>query len=470
MSGHPVSVTTDRTIDASSLESIVRQVVERAGATTNDEKAVALFEYLHNTIFHGETPREAPPRKVGPLKVIHVYGFALCGGQHTVLKALFETAGWEVRYVGWSDPGHTTIEVRYDGTWHYLDVFLKCYFWSKDRSHIVSQEEIAADPSLVLDAVKEGRAARQHLCCGDSPGAVVSGCKSRNVVGDLKGWGSISSRDDDYSPTPRLPSGAALRLGWFSEPGAFAVSGKAPQHSCRMRDILGDKVLGPVAEHYGTRNWSNGRVTYAPEFRNAADMSHVQLVNAAVQDGRIIATGEGASATFKLPLPYAYVGARVEANFEKGEGRLLVSSDGGKTWKPGLVGDISAQVKQTYEVWVKVDVRAELSKFRLEGVVEHNRGALPHLLAGKNQVTVSSGPDWPAEVRASRIVTVTYTFQEASVANPAQRTRWDGKGIDYGPVRTATKEITQFPCTFEIEVGGNLPPKMLSLERSVQGK
>ena len=77
----------------------------------------------------------------GPLKVINVYGWGLCGGQHTVLKALYETAGWECRYVGW--PGHTTIEVKYDGKWHYFDVFLKCYYWSKDKSHVASQEEIA---------------------------------------------------------------------------------------------------------------------------------------------------------------------------------------------------------------------------------------------------------------------------------------------------------------------------------------
>src|SRR5205085_1667724 len=111
-------VTTDKTVDASSLESIVRDVIAHAGAKTNDEKA-----------------------------------------------------GWKCRYLGW--PGHTTIEVFYDGRWHYLDVFLKCYYWSKDKSHIASQEEIANDPSIVLNAPQEGRAARQNLCCGDLPADVV---------------------------------------------------------------------------------------------------------------------------------------------------------------------------------------------------------------------------------------------------------------------------------------------------------
>jgi hypothetical protein len=36
-------VTTDKTVDASSLESIVKDVVARSGAKTNDAKAIALY-------------------------------------------------------------------------------------------------------------------------------------------------------------------------------------------------------------------------------------------------------------------------------------------------------------------------------------------------------------------------------------------------------------------------------------------
>ena len=132
-------VTSDRTVDARSLDTIVRDVWRLSGAKTNDEKAIAIYRWLHQAIFHFAYPVEKAPQSVGPLKVINVYGWGLCGGQHTVLKALFESAGWKVRYRGWSDPGHTTIEVFYDERWHYFDVFLKCYFWMKDqigRAHV----------------------------------------------------------------------------------------------------------------------------------------------------------------------------------------------------------------------------------------------------------------------------------------------------------------------------------------------
>jgi hypothetical protein len=65
---------------------------------------------------------------------------------------------------------------------------------------------------------------------------------------------------------------------------------------------------------------------------------------------------------------------------------------------------------------------------------------------------------------------VSYAYQEATVANPEKRTRWDGTGVTYGPTRTVTREVTSVPMSFEIEVGGNTPPKMISLERAVRGK
>ena len=124
-------ITTDKTVDNSSLEAILQDAFRLSGAKTNDEKGVAIYNYLHQMIFHNAYPNEKAPQSVGPLKVINVYGWGLCGGQHTVLKALFETAGFPVRYRGWQ--GHTTIETQYDGKWHYFDVFLKCYFWNKDK-------------------------------------------------------------------------------------------------------------------------------------------------------------------------------------------------------------------------------------------------------------------------------------------------------------------------------------------------
>jgi hypothetical protein len=458
-------VTTDQSIDASSLETIVKEVIERSGAKTNDEKAIAIYEYLHNSIFHHAYATEKAPQSVGPLKVLNAYGWGLCGGQHTVMKALYETAGWECRYVGW--PGHTTVEVKYDGKWHYFDVFLKCYYWSKDKSHIASQEEIAADPSIVLDAVKDGRAARQNLCCGDEPAGVVEGCKKREVVGDSKGWASVTWRDEKYSPLLTLPAGGSVRLDWKGEAGAFAVDEKNPAHTCGIKDFREDKVLGPVIEHYGARNWSSGAFTYAPDFAKASDLADVLLTGAEVKNGKVVASAGKGVAVFKLPLPYPYVSATATPKFEGGDGKLFVSGDAGKTWQPTTGSDLSALVKQQYDVWLKVEFPQALTGFHLDAVVEHNRGVLPFLRNGKNVVTVTADK---GELPDNAVLRVTYVYQEATVANPDKRKRYDGQGITYAAPKTVTKDVTKVPTTFEIVVEGNTPPKMLSLERTVVGK
>ena len=407
-----IRVTTDRTVDTRSLETIVRDVIRLAGAKTDDEKAIAIHTWLHQAIFHFAYPVEKGS-SVGPLKVLHVYGWGLCGGQHTVLKALFETAGWPVRYRGWSDPGHTTVEVQYGGRWHYFDVFLKCYFWTKDRSTIAGQDDIVQDPSIVLDALKDGRVPAQHyLCCGDDAPGIVQGCKNSKAHAPSKpaeGWASVTGRDQGYFPALKLPPGATLRLEWKGEPGKLAINNKG-SHSCGNKDFRSDPQLGPLLEHYGTRNHSNGTFRFEP---------------ADVKQG----------AVYDLSLPYPYVSATVE-------GAASLSTDGGKTWV-AAAGDVAALVRQRYDV----RLRSEGTSLRFQALVEHNRSVLPYLLPGKNAVKVEAPPG----------VSVTYAWQEATA--PSTRKRWDGQGVSYGEPKTAKAAGT-------LEVGGNTPPKMLYLEFS----
>ncbi|HVE38794.1 MAG TPA: hypothetical protein VNM14_02830 [Planctomycetota bacterium] len=458
-----IKVTTDRTVDTGSLDAIVRDVVRLSGAKTNDEKAIAIYTWLHHAIFHNAYPVEKAPQSVGPLKAIRVYGWGLCGGQHTILKALFETAGWKVRYRGWE--GHTTIEVFYDERWHYFDVFLKCYYWTKDKKTIAGQDDINQDPSIVLDAEKEGRVPTDnYLCCGDEAKGVVDGCKTSKpypVSEHKDGWASVTGRDQGYSPALTLPSGATLRLEWKGESGQLAVGGQG-RHSCGTKDFRSDKDLGPVLQHYGVRNHSNGRLTYAPDFTRAADLAAVTLRGAEAKGGKLTASGGQGVAILALPLPYAYVSAQLEAAFE-GDGKLAVSGDGGKTWAPAAPGDVSAIVKQKYDVQIKAEFAGTLAKLRVEAVVEHNRSVQPYLLQGRNQVTVA-----PGKLAPGAALSVTYAYQEATGPDPAKRQRFEDQGVTYAAAKTLTHEGAAEPWT--IEVGGNTAPRMLYLEYSVHGK
>jgi len=460
-------VTTDKTVDNSSLETIVQDVFRLSGAKTNDEKGIAIYNYLHSAIFHLAYPNEKNPGGVGPLKVLNAYGWGLCGGQHTVLKALFETAGWQVRYRGWQ--GHTTIETMYDDKWHYYDVFLKCYFWNKDKSSIAGQDDINKDASIVLDGPKDGRVPKEsYLCCGDDAPGIVSGCKGSHPQGIAKhedGWASVTGRDKNYSPLLTLSSGAAVRLEWKKEPSMMVADGvKGGVHTCGTKDFRNDPMRGPVFEHYGPRSYANGTFLYAPDFSKAADVADIELTKAKAAGGKLTAEGQG-TAIFKANLPYPYASAKLETGFEGGDGKLSVSVDAGKTWKPAEAGDISAAVRQKYDVWIKAEFPGSLTKFALQGIIEHNRGAQPYLVNGKNTVTVSTKDN---KLPQGSALSVTYAYQEATA--PATRNQYNGTGVTYGETKVVKKEVTQLPLTFDIEVGGNTLPKMLYIERAAAGR
>ena len=459
-------VTTDRTVDSSSLESIVADVVRLSGAKTNDEKGVALYGYLNQVLFHNAYPNEKGPQSVGPLKVINVYGWGLCGGEHTVMKSLFETAGWTVRYRGWD--GHTTVEAQYDGKWHYYDIFLRAYFWTKDKKSIAGQDDINSDPSIVMDGQKDGRIPKDSfLACGDDCPGIVAGCKTSKPLEPSKpeqGWASVTGRDVGYSPLLSLRSGGDVKLQWAGADNGMVADNTKGVHTCPgMKDIRNDPVLGPVFEHYGTRNYSDGTFVYAPSFSKAGDLADIELTNAKAADGKLAASGKG-SATFKLNLSYPYASAKIEAIFD-GEGKLSISSDGGKSWNPAAAGDVTPLVRQHYDVWVKAEFSTALKSFKLDAVVEHNRGAQPFLYNGKNSVTVSTKDN---KVPANTVLVVTYAYQEATA--PGKRGQYNGQGLAYSDTKTVTKEITSLPFTFDLDVGGNTPPKMVAYERALKSK
>ncbi len=75
----------------------------------------------------------------------------LCGYRSTVFQGLGARAGLDVRRVALDDfagSGHTAVEVRYDGSWHFFDVTYAGYFRVDGR--ILSLDEIQARPENAL--------------------------------------------------------------------------------------------------------------------------------------------------------------------------------------------------------------------------------------------------------------------------------------------------------------------------------
>src|SRR5574340_1208360 len=81
-----IKVVNDRAPDCSSLRTIVESVTR--GCRTDDEKVIAIYNFCRYVYYHHAYPSEEGG--VSALKMIHVYGWGLCGGQHSVLAALWD--------------------------------------------------------------------------------------------------------------------------------------------------------------------------------------------------------------------------------------------------------------------------------------------------------------------------------------------------------------------------------------------
>ncbi|HUU09551.1 MAG TPA: hypothetical protein VM431_03320 [Phycisphaerae bacterium] len=500
-----VKVIADQAPDCSPLRSIIETITR--GCKTNDQKAVAIYNFMRLAHYHHAYPNEAGG--ISAHKLINVYGWSLCGGLHTVEAALWREAGWPWRYVGWS--GHTTVEAQYDGRWHYLDTFLKFYLWIPDANApggrtIAAQSDIKANPALITDGlvlddarkvwyhkdnrfeVVDGKAnwtAPAFLICGDEPPGIISGVRSGKNAGNPTGWAAIIFDDPGYSTDVDLAPGSRLTLTWQAVEGAHWFSGKdkPPHHSCGDKDYRNSPDIGPILEPYAagggkTRTFASGTLLIEPHLADASLLGSFAAVENARQDGgRLVPAqaGKPASVTLLVASPYVMTKATGAA---RGAEKAEVSVDDGKTFAPVDLKDFSQAVRGTYRCLVRLTFASALESLRLEVTVQHNRCALPYLAPGKNKVTVSVA-DPKALGDAKLAVAYVYclgsrskSYEDlcdagAEVAR-AHHATWDDRPI--AVVKTfAAKDL---PATFEIDVPtpkDKYPvyPRMVSLTRVV---
>ena len=196
-----IKVLPDKSPDCSSLKAMANSVTR--DCRTNDQKAIAIYNFMQLTHYHRAYPSE--PGGIPVLKEINVYGWSLCGGLHSEESALWRELGWDWRFVGWD--GHTTVEAGYDGRWHYLDIFLKFYAWMPDPAApggrtIAGEDDLNRNAgalirnAFVLDPARKCVYAKSNqftsngetanwrapafLCCGDELEGVISGLKTHH--------------------------------------------------------------------------------------------------------------------------------------------------------------------------------------------------------------------------------------------------------------------------------------------------
>ena len=499
-----IKITSDRAPDCSSLEALVASVTR--DCKTDDERAIAIYNACYYLYYHHAYPNE--PGEVGALKMLNVYGWSLCGGEHTVLAALFEKAGFKWRYRGWSNPGHTTVECFYGGRWHYLDTFLRFYAWMPDpatpgRRTIAGQDDIKANPALVTDAfvTDAARAVAYHkddrfemigdkanwtapafMLCGDSLAGVLTGIASSSVSGSPRGWAGIKFDEPEYSTAVNLDAGYALTLDWDKLADSFYFRGmkRGATHTCGDKDYRNDPATGPLLEPYAkkeaARSWSNGTLVFHPDLRTDAVLAPLRHAdNVAWENGALIAKDAARPGKFIIEMASPYVVAKSAGKITSADARAEISTDG-KTWAAANLADFTASVAGSYRYQVRVTFTKPITAFELTSIVEHNQEALPYLAPGKNSIAITVAK--PEALGKNRLV-VTYAYSPGSRSATPEEILERGAEISRAHYASwadtpivVQKVIEHFPATIEIPVptpAGKQPvyPRMLFLRREV---
>ena len=499
-----IKITNDRAPDCSSLESIVQSVTK--GCKSDDERVIAIYNFCRYDHYHLAYPNESGG--VSALKFINVYGWGLCGGQHTVMAALWEAAGYKWRYRGWSRPGHTTVEVFYGGRWHYLDTFLKFYTWTPDSQSpggrtIASQEDIRANPELVTDAFtmdsarnvcyhknnrldyvgdKVNWTAPAFMVCGDTLEGVLSGVNSSRDSGSPRGWGGIRFDDPDYSTDVDLRPGYALTLDWKTIDDAYYFRGRStsPRHSCGDKDYRNCPASGPILEPYEVygrfRSWSNGTLVFRPDLRATTALDgFCESDNVIQRGGALVPEDASEPGVVVVEMTSPYVVAKASGKLTCEDATTELSTDL-KSWKPIKLTDFADAVRGTYRYYVRFTFRKPLAAIELTSVVQHNQEALPYLAPGENNITITAAN---SDTLGQNRLVVTYAYclgwrdqtpeqvfdRDAEIARGHYAT-WSDTPI------VVQQTITRLPATLEIPVPTPkekqpVYPRMLFLRREL---
>jgi len=508
---HPVSayveqirVQPDKAPDCTSLKTIAESVTR--DCQTNDAKAIAIYNFMQLAHYHRDYPSE--PGGVPVLKEFTNYGWSLCGGLHAEQSALWRQLGWEWQFVGWD--GHTTVEAKYDGRWHYLDVFLKFYAWMPDGKGgrtIAGEDDLTANTALITDAfslnkgknvvyannnqfvmngTKANWRAPSFLSCGDDIAGTVAGLKTHRRAGSPEGWAGINHADGDYTTRVDLAPGFALTNTWDPIADAWHWEGKqiAPGHTCSgHKDTRNDPGIGLVLEPYinakPCRSYGNGTVNFSPDFSSAALLTgFVSADNAAYKNASLVpADGtKPAMVVFRMASPYIMTKASGSVG---GEAKTEVSTDSGKTYSEVDKNDFTAAVKGKLAALVRLTFTNPLTSLTFETVVQNNPGALPYLSPGNNTIAVSVAD---AQALGNNTLVVTYAYRLGSRTKSFEQLCEQGKEIAKQHNATWSDTVTyvrktfaakDLPATFTIDCPtpkGHYPvyPRMLFMRREIR--
>ena len=487
----------DRVADTHNITTMARTYSNAYGPdgmvppASDEQKAINIYNNQKRRLYHWT---DEPPTIGGsisdPTYNQNVFGWSLCGRHAAMGMTISKYAGFsDTRGIGINADGngHNIYEVFYDNAWHLLDTMTTMWVYSKTTPrHIANCAEIAADHSILLDAVTENRACVGFLLCGDSPTWYVAA---------VDHWS-----DGGHTPSPIAWNGNMdLRIGqafkrtwesWINQHPPIG-SGKTPPYHHEAGKDYKDTTNYPYWEPYKLtsaqstavnvsytptfRRWANGTDTLAPDFRTPSYQALLESTSHDIAayngdgitpDLHAATVGTQGEAVFKVSVPFYVTDASFSGDFVKTNAgdvcNVLVSADG-STWtnvytasvgtthidNQGLRTNVFGKWRNWY---IKVQVKATgaktdagVSNLVVTTTFEHNKGAMAYLDKGINHITLTF--DNPAELQASKnLIHVVYKWKEYD-------------GTDWVVDRQFDGYVMASPMTFTISVGGSKVPR-----------
>ncbi len=476
-----VKVTTDRSIDCSSVQSMARDLYR--DCKSDQEKAIATWYFVRRVEFHWP---HIPTWD--SIDLVNSYGMGLCGYQSTLYCQIANAGGLKARTM--HPPSHVIAEAFYDDAWHMFDCQVGWYAVNRNGA-VASCAEMKADPSLVTDAVKEGRASKPYFQCRDNPaggtnyaakastGRVVPPPDNRLIINLARGQTLTRVWGNEDKPWYQLKDNRGFT---------------SPRHTCTGGDIdINDPVNWPYWKpyaqiasrdgetvRYGVRRYyGNGRLVYeldlaGESFTDGLDKNGLAGVKAKYQDGkgpnlRPAEAGKEGSVTFAIDSPYIATDAWLDATaLRKGEADVLaiLARPGNRgDWKEIYRADktgkldieklsLKDQAWEGHRFLVKFVLSAGadvadvgIERLKITTVFVNNMYALPYFMPGKNTVKVTAADG--ADLKANKL-TLEYVWEEN------------------GQEKRLTKTIDKLPFETTVEVSGKELPRMKSVRLSVE--
>ena len=311
-------ISNNRWPDASSLRSFAEDAIRLQRARTEEEEALALYDWIARVMTIGGSPHEGPPGHevfvMDTLKMLTVYGNHWCDGQARIYETMWRSLGRQARRLYIPMRHHTMAELSWRDTdgqerWHLLDVNNGWYVRNA-AGWIANSEDIERDPLLVLTA-------------------------NQNLKMRTKGW-----LRTHLTPLPTHPMGIHLRHGesyalLWDNGGIYYVNPKT------LASVSSDSPLYKPGGEY-SRFIGGSEIVFAPDLSDPgwADDLAQEPENAKLFAGRITpaAAGQPAVFTYRFDFPYVIADAVIEATILRSDPRasaaISFSIDEGKTWMP----------------------------------------------------------------------------------------------------------------------------------------